>query len=94
MNELAARLRAQRGPDAAIAFGALALATGTLLAFARMEESWAAFPLLLLLAIPCAVLFGLALLPERGVGEEERAGLRVARWRPWRHWLRSASSSC
>jgi hypothetical protein len=82
MDELAARLRVQQGPHAAIAFGALALGTASLLAFARVEESWAAFPLLLLLAIPCVVLFEIALLPERGAGEEERVALRAAPWRP------------
>ncbi|HKG35490.1 MAG TPA: hypothetical protein VKA89_03525 [Solirubrobacterales bacterium] len=82
MDELAARLRAQRGPDAAIAFGALALGAATTVAFARVEEDWAAFPLLLLAAIPCAVLFGLALIPERGVGAEERTDLRGMSWRP------------
>ena len=82
MDELAARLRAQRGPDASIAFGALALGAATAVAFARVEEDWAAFPLLLLVAIPCAALFGMALLPERGVAVEERAGLRGLSWRP------------
>jgi hypothetical protein len=82
MDELAARLRAQNGPDAAFALAAAALGTATAVAATRTEESWAAFPQFLLLAIPCAFLFFLALLPERGATEPELASIRERRWRP------------
>ena len=81
MDELAARLRAGHGSDAATTFGAAALAAAAFVATARMEDSWAAFPLFLLVAIPCAVLLGLALLPDRGAAPAERELLRGRRWR-------------
>jgi hypothetical protein len=63
VSELASRLRSYPGDDPALAIGAAAFAVATLLAFIRMQGSWAAFPLLLLVAIPCAALFAVALLP-------------------------------
>lgn len=66
MNELASRLRAQPEGDLSLAVAAVALGIGVVVAFQRMQESWADFPLLLLVAIPCAVLFLLALVPGRG----------------------------
>ena len=61
MNELASRLRAQPEGDLSLAVGGVALAMGAALSFSRMNDSWSDFPLLLLLAVPCAVLFALAL---------------------------------
>jgi hypothetical protein len=66
VNELASRLRAQPEGDLSLAVGAAALGIGVVLAFQRMQGLWAKFPLLLLVAIPCAFLFLLALGPGRG----------------------------
>jgi hypothetical protein len=81
VNELASRLRAQPEGDLSIAVAAVALGIGSILAFDRMESSWAAFPLLLLLAVPCAVLFALALAPGSGGGQVgTRPDGRLAPW--------------
>ena len=63
MNDLASRLRAHPENDLTLAVAGVALGIASVLAFDRMEDSWAAFPLLLLFAIPCAILFALALAP-------------------------------
>ena len=81
MNELASRLRAQPEGDLSLAVAAVALGIGVVVAFQRMQDPWADFPLLLLVAGPCAVLFALALAPGSGgepVGTRGRSGLR-----PW-----------
>jgi hypothetical protein len=66
VNELASRLRAQPEGDLTLAVGAVAIGIGATLAFERMQGPWAKFPLLLLLAVPCALLFLLALSTGRG----------------------------
>jgi hypothetical protein len=71
MSDLATRLRGRDDLDRVMSFGGLALAAATAVAYTRMEESWAAFPLLLLAALPCAALFALALAP--GLGEPAAA---------------------
>jgi hypothetical protein len=81
MNEVAARLRAGDGSDAAITFGAAALAIAAFVAVARMEDAWAAFPLLLLVAVPCVILLGLALAPDRFAVAPDREDLLSGRWR-------------
>jgi hypothetical protein len=59
----------------------VALAIGSILAFDRMGGSWAAFPLLLVLAIPCAILFVLALAPGSGGAQiGTRTDGRLAPW--------------
>ena len=81
MNELASRLRAQPENDLSLAVGAVALGVGSTLSFNRMQDSWADFPLLLLLAVPCAVLFVLALAPgQTGDTVGARADGRLANW--------------
>lgn len=67
MDELATRLRSFPSHDPTLAIGSGAFGIAALLAFER-EQGWAAFPLLLLIAIPCAVLFAVALAPGRGGG--------------------------
>lgn len=67
MSDLATRLQGRDDLDRVMSFGGLALAAATAVAYTRMEEGWAAFPLLLLAALPCAALFALALAP--GLGE-------------------------
>src|SRR5688500_20315604 len=66
MSDLATRLQGRDDLDRVMSFGGLALAAATAVAYTRMEEGWAAFPLLLLAAIPCAALFALALAPGLG----------------------------
>jgi hypothetical protein len=66
MNELASRLRAQPEGDLSLAVAAVALGVGTGVAYSRMVDSWGNFPLFLLVAVPCAVVFGLALAPGSG----------------------------
>lgn len=81
MNELGSRLRAYPSDDLSLAVGAAALGIGTVLAFDRMQASWAAFPLLLLLVIPCAFLFLLAYAPGSGGGGiGTRPDGRLAAW--------------
>ena len=77
MNDLALRLRDRAGLDPLLTFGGVALAAAALAAYLRMQDGWAAFPLFLLVAIPCALLFYLALLPGNGV---PRPGEPAARW--------------
>src|SRR6476659_5886979 len=77
MNDLAMRLRGREGLDPVLTFGAAALAAAAYAAYARMQDSWAAFPLFLLVAIPCALLFCLALAPTGGL---PRAGEPTTRW--------------
>ncbi|MGH2982339.1 MAG: hypothetical protein ACRDKV_09900 [Solirubrobacterales bacterium] len=81
MNELASRLRAHPSDDLSLAVGGVALGIGSVLAFDRMEASWAAFPLLLLLAVPCGVLFLLALAP--GSGSDPVGTRSDGRLAPW-----------
>ena len=76
MNDLAMRLREREGLDPVLTFGAGALAAAAYVAYARMQ-SWAAFPLFLLVAIPCALLFYLALVPTDGI---PRRGEPATRW--------------
>ena len=81
MNDLAARLRAHPENDLTLAVAGVALGIASVLAFDRMEDSWAAFPLLLLFAVPCAVLFALALAPGNArdaIGA--RSDGRIAPW--------------
>jgi hypothetical protein len=81
VNELASRLRAQPEGDLSLAVGGVALGVGAALSFSRMNDSWSDFPLLLLLAVPCAVLFALAFAPgssEQQVGTKPDGGLS-----PW-----------
>ncbi|MGH2805410.1 MAG: hypothetical protein ACRDL4_20595, partial [Thermoleophilaceae bacterium] len=49
------------------------LAVGAVILFVRKSEDWAAFPLLLVVAIPCALLFGVGVVAALGTGA-------VARW--------------
>lgn len=63
MNDLAIRLRDHPENDLSLAVAGVALGIASVLAFDRMQDSWAAFPLLLLFAVPCALLFALALAP-------------------------------
>jgi hypothetical protein len=77
MNEVAVRLRAREGLDPLLSFGGVALTVAAVVAYERMQDSWAAFPLFLLVAVPCALLFYLALLPSSGVPRE---GQPSARW--------------
>lgn len=81
MNELASRLRAQPEGDLSLAVAAVALGVGTGVAYARMAGSWGNFPLFLLVAVPCAVAFALALAPGSG-GNPVGAGpdSRLAPW--------------
>lgn len=64
--------------------GGIALFAGALMAFVRMEDSWAAFPLLVVLVIPLLVLVALALLPEReglsGASAFKPAVSRLGAW--------------
>jgi hypothetical protein len=53
--------------------GGVLFALGGAILFARKSDDWAAFPLLLVVAIPCAVVFGLGALGALAGGE-------VARW--------------
>lgn len=66
MSDLATRLQGRDDLNRAMSFGGLALAAATAVAYTRMEDGWAAFPLLLLAALPCAALFALALAPGLG----------------------------
>ncbi len=66
MSDLATRLQGRDDLDRVMSFGGLALAAATAVAYTRMEEGWAAFPLLLLAALPCAALLALALAPGLG----------------------------
>ena len=53
--------------------GGVLFALGAAILFARKGDDWAAFPLLLVVAVPCAVVFGLAAMGALATGE-------VARW--------------
>jgi hypothetical protein len=53
--------------------GGVLFALGAVILFARKGDDWAAFPLLILVAVPCAVVFGLGALGALATGE-------VARW--------------
>src|ERR687895_123985 len=53
--------------------GGVLLVVGATILFIRKTDDWAAFPLLLVVAIPCAVVFGLGALGALATGE-------VARW--------------
>ena len=81
MSDLATRLQGRDDLDRAMSFGGLALAAATAVAYTRMEESWAAVPLLLLAALPCAALFVLALAPglEEHVAAAPAQGA-IGRW--------------
>lgn len=81
MNELASRLRAVPPSDLSLAVGGVALGIGAVLAYGRMSDSWADFPLLLLFALPCAVLFALALAP--GGGGNQVGTAPDGRLAPW-----------
>jgi hypothetical protein len=73
VNELASRLRAHPDGDYSLAVAGAALGIGSAIAYTRMQNSWAEFPNLLLLAVPSAILFALALAPRSG---GERVGTR------------------
>jgi hypothetical protein len=78
VNDLAARLRDRQGIDPVLTFGGVSLAIAAIVAYARMGDAgWAAFPLLLLVGIPCAALFYLALAPTDGL---PAAAEPVPRW--------------
>jgi hypothetical protein len=66
VNELASRLRAQPEGDLSLAVAAVALGVGTGVAYSRVVDTWGNFPLFLLVAVPCAVVFALALAPGSG----------------------------
>jgi hypothetical protein len=53
--------------------GGVVFAVGAVILFARKSDDWAAFPLLLVVAIPCIVVFGLGALGALGTGA-------VGRW--------------
>lgn len=53
--------------------GGVLFAVGATILFARKGDDWAAFPLLIVVAVPCAVVFGLGALGALATGE-------VARW--------------
>jgi hypothetical protein len=53
--------------------GGVLFAVGATILFARKGNDWAAFPLLIVVAVPCAVVFGLGALGALATGE-------VARW--------------
>lgn len=61
MNELAARLRAVPEGNLSIGVGASALGVASLLAFGRLDDPWAEFPLFLVLAVPAVILLAMAL---------------------------------
>jgi hypothetical protein len=54
-------------------FGGVLLALGAAILFARKADDWAAFPLLLVVGIPCALLFGIGALAALATGA-------VGRW--------------
>jgi hypothetical protein len=54
-------------------FGGVLIAVGATVLFARKTDDWAAFPLLLVVAIPCAVVFGFGAMAALATGA-------VARW--------------
>ena len=87
MNEQLAGLRpAQR--DALRLVGAVLFATGAFVLFFRKEaqEQWAAFPKLLVLAIPCVLLYGLGIGALRiGRPDDDDRPADAPRWvSPWR----------
>jgi hypothetical protein len=53
--------------------GGVLFALGATVLFARKSDDWAAFPLLIVVAVPCVVVFGLGAMTALGTGE-------VARW--------------
>src|SRR5919106_1722523 len=53
--------------------GGVLFAVGTTVLFARKSGDWAAFPLLVVVAVPCVVVFGLGAMAALATGE-------VARW--------------
>src|SRR5918999_1816535 len=53
--------------------GGVVFALGAVILFARKGDDWAAFPLLIVVAVPCVVVFGLGALGALATGE-------VARW--------------
>jgi hypothetical protein len=53
--------------------GGVLFALGAVILFARKGDDWAAFPLLIVVGVPCAVVFGLGALGALAAGE-------VARW--------------
>jgi hypothetical protein len=81
VNGLASRLRVHPEDDLSLAVGGVTLAVGTLLAFSRIGDVWADFPVFLLIGVPTAVLFALALVPgSRGQTVGTRADGRLAGW--------------
>jgi len=81
MNELASRLRAQPEGDLTLAVAAAALGIGVAVAYSRVQDTWADFPLLLLVALPCLILFGLTLAPAAGdTGVGAGTDGRIAPW--------------
>jgi hypothetical protein len=87
MNEQLAGLRPAHR-DALRLVGAVMFATGAVVLFARKDaqDQWAAFPKLLLLAIPCALLYGLGVGAVRiGRSDDDDAPGTDARFvAPWR----------
>jgi hypothetical protein len=53
--------------------GGVVFALGAVILFVRKGDDWAAFPLLIVVAVPCVVVFGLGALGALAIGE-------VARW--------------
>lgn len=92
MSGVAERLGGREHRDYVLAVGGLALFVASLVGFGRMEGEWADFPAFLLLAVPCAVLLGLAVVPERLGARDAAAPVAPAApddragrpWRPWR----------
>ena len=81
MNELAARLRAVPEGDLSIGVAAVSLGIASVVAFSRLQDPWADFPLFLVLAIPCAVLLSLGLAFAR---DGDRIGAQPdGRLAPW-----------
>jgi hypothetical protein len=52
--------------------GGVLLALGATILFARKGDDWAAFPLLIVVAVPCVVVFGLGALGALAAGEVDR----------------------
>jgi hypothetical protein len=61
VNELSARLRRVPEDNLSIGVGAAALGVGSFLAFGRLADPWADFPLFLVLAVPALILLALGL---------------------------------
>ena len=70
---MAQAIQPDPGGDWLRMLGGVLFALGAAILFARKGDDWAAFPLLIVVAVPCAVVFGLGALGAPAAGE-------VARW--------------